>query len=166
VVGGVVLELVQESTADVQGARGLGNPHALDVGGSVVVELERPAADRVCTKPGRQEKAGWRPQFLLVRWDAQRGIEARIEPTVELGEVRVQAMLRVRVCGIGRRDLDHRGGQEPLDVCHGGDQVSTLLRAEGCEKRCSQLVAALAIDSDSWAEVRRDTAWMTICSTQ
>ena len=116
VTRGVRLELGQDSTSDAEAARRLGDPHALELYRLTAVELERPAADWLLAKRGHQEQAGWRTHLRLVGGDAPHGIEARVESAVELGEVCVQAMLRMWVRGIDRADLDHRRGQAPLHV--------------------------------------------------
>jgi hypothetical protein len=106
--GGVCLELGQDSTSDAEAARRLGDPHALELRRLIAVELERPAADWLLANRRDQEQAGWRTHLGLIGWDAPPGIEAGVESVVELGEVCVQAMLRMWVRGIDRADLETR----------------------------------------------------------
>src|SRR4029077_12511046 len=74
----------------------------------MIVELQGPRADRLRVEGRHKEKARRRPHFLVVGRDAPGGIEAGVEPPVELGEGLPQAMARAWVCGIDRGDLDHR----------------------------------------------------------
>src|ERR1700687_1878079 len=61
VFGGTALELSEQPAADAEASSGLRNPHALDLGRRVVVELEPSAADRVRPQGRDQEKAGRMP---------------------------------------------------------------------------------------------------------
>ena len=62
---GAVLELVQESTADAEAARRLGDPHAFELGGFAVVILERAAADWDSTKRCNKKDAKGASQLLV-----------------------------------------------------------------------------------------------------
>ena len=136
------LELAQQPAADPEPARGLGDPHALDLGPSGAAEPQAPTADRAPVQGGEQHDTGRSPDLLLGDGGAPRGIEAGPEPAVQLGEVGVPARLRPRVGGIHRGDLDHRRGHEPLDVGHRPDQAGPLARAQRCEQRGGEVVAA------------------------
>ena len=54
------------------------------------------------------------------------GVEARVEPPPELGEVRLEAVAGVGVAGSSGVDLDQAGRQEALDLGHRRDQPVAL----------------------------------------
>jgi hypothetical protein len=69
------------------------------------VELHAAGADWLITDPGEQQQPGRLDQVVDGRGDAPAGVEATLEPAVELVEVGLQAALRVR--GGGVLDRDH-----------------------------------------------------------
>ena len=69
-------------------------------------------------------------------------VEGDAAAALELGEVGAQALARVRVLGIDGTDLDHRGGEQPLDVAHRADEPLALPGGERCQQRLGELVAA------------------------
>jgi len=146
VLGGVLLELAQNSTAQAEATRRFSNPHALDLGGLVVVELEGPGADWLSPEGGHHQETGRKPQLLLVGRDAPRRIEAGVEPAVELGEVLADAIPSVWMGRIDWGDLDHGRGPAPLDVgCRGDHDQLTGCRADGA----AIPVAIFALDGEA-----------------
>jgi len=121
-----LLELVQEPAAEPEAARRLGEPHALDVDDLGAGALERAAADRLGAQVGDDHLAAGRPQLVRLRGAPDQRVERRAGAALELGEVPAQALARVGVLGVDRHDLDHRGGQQALDVAHRADQALAL----------------------------------------
>ena len=77
---GAALELGQQAAADPQSPRRLGDPHPLDVGRCVAVELETSAPDWLPAQQCDEEQACGRPHRVDTRGAAQRRIETRVEP--------------------------------------------------------------------------------------
>ena len=119
-----------------------GDPHPLDLGRRVVVELERAAPDRLAVQGGDQQEAGGQREFLVVGGDAAGDVESAVEPVRQLGEVGPQAEPGVRMPGIAGADLHRRGHQQPLDLGHRRDEPGALPRAQRAEDGRGQVVGA------------------------
>ena len=70
------------------------------------------------------------------------GIEAAVEPAVELLGVRAHAVARVRMGRIDDVDPHQRSGQQSLDLRHRPDEPRALSVAERLQERHRQLVGA------------------------
>jgi hypothetical protein len=76
------------------------------------------------------------------RGAAQRCVEPGVEPAIDLGEVGGQALLGRGLGRVHGLDVDKGGGEQPLDVGHGGDQPGALGLAERRKEQPCQFVAA------------------------
>ena len=73
----------------------------------------------------------------------RRLVEPFLEASIDLGEVRVEAALRVAMCGIDDVDADERRGEQPLDLGHGVHEALLFGRAQRLEHRADERVAPL-----------------------
>ena len=105
------------------------------------MELQRATAHGPLVEQPDQEEAGRRPHLVRIARQARIRIEAGVEPTVELGEVLAQAMLRVRVGRVDRHDGDERSGEQALDLTHGRDQPVLLVGRQRLEHRTGEQIA-------------------------
>ena len=112
----------------------------LSSAGASRVELQRAAPDGLAAQ-GDEEHAARRPSSASRR-EARRGIEAGLEPPVELGVVLPQAVLGSGAGRIDDDDLHQRRRQQPLDLGHRGDEPLALRLAQRLEQRPRELVAA------------------------
>jgi hypothetical protein len=136
------LELGQQAPADPESPRRLGDPHPLDVGRCVAVELETSTTHWLPAQGCDEEQPGRRPHRVDPRGATQRRVESGVEPAIDLGEVGVQAPLGRGLRRVHGLDVDQGGGEQPLDVSHRGNQPGALGLAERLEERPCQLVAA------------------------
>src|SRR5207302_44395 len=83
----------EQTAADSEAARGFGDPHALQFGGVVAVELQRAADNRLAPQRRDQEHPGRGPELVKFGGDAHCRVEAGIETPAELGEVLAHAEL-------------------------------------------------------------------------
>jgi len=74
------------------------------------MELQRSAPDGHALAGGHRQRAGWRPQALLIGREAALRIEASLESAVEFLEVLANAVASVRVSRIDRCDLNRCRG--------------------------------------------------------
>ena len=93
-------------------------------------------------KRRHHEHAGRRPHVVGLDGTCLRRVEAGVEAAVQLGEVRVEAVLGVAVAGIDGVDPDHRRREEPLHLPHRRDESVALGLRERVEQRSGQGVAA------------------------
>jgi hypothetical protein len=100
VLPGPRLELGQEATADAEPPGGGGDPHPLELGRAGPVELHGAGAQGLTTDAGQQQQPGGLDQVVDGCGDAPAGVEAAVEPAVELVEIGLQAALRVRAGGV------------------------------------------------------------------
>src|SRR4051794_10194534 len=98
------------------------------------MEPERAAADGLPPQPGDEKRARRMTEVIRISGDAQRRIEPGIEASVELGEVRLEAVPSVAMDRVHDVDLDQRGGEEPLDLTHRAHQSFPLRVAERFEQ--------------------------------
>ena len=82
-----------------EAAGGGGDPHPLDVGGAIGVQLHAAAADGFAVQAGDDEEPVRQPHLVDAGGQAAGGVEAGVEALVELGEVGGQAVLGVGVAG-------------------------------------------------------------------
>jgi hypothetical protein len=74
---------------------------------------------------------------------ALRGIEAALEEVTQLGGVGPQTVCGVGVVGVEHRQGDERGGQQPLDLRHGGGRPVPPGGVERGEERGGERVTAV-----------------------
>ena len=139
---GPAFELREQAAADPEPTRRVGDPHPLQLGGLLAVELQRAAADRLGMERRDEEEARRRPQLVQLGRDAAGGIEAGLEAAAELRHVRVQAGLGLGPGRVDDLDADERRGEQPLDVSHRRDELLLLALAERREEGPRELVAA------------------------
>ena len=72
---------------------------------------------------------------------AERGVEARVHPRVELGEVRTDAEPHVVARRIGGRDLDHAGREQSFDRRHSVHELRALSIVERFQEPAREVVA-------------------------
>jgi hypothetical protein len=89
-----------------------------------------------------QQQTRWRREVGVVGGAGTRRLEAVVETLGQLGVVRTEAVAGVRVARIGRSDADHRRGEQPLDLGHGGGEPVALPVVERMQDRRGQLVGA------------------------
>jgi len=138
----VALELIEQSATDPKSACRFCDPHSLELGRLIAVELDGAAADRIAAQSGGEEQAGRRPELVELDGCARCGIEPHVETPAELGEVLAYAQLGIAVGRVDDVDLDQSGGQQSLDLGHRGDEALAARLAQRLEKRAGELVAA------------------------
>ena len=138
--GGAALQLGQQPPAEPQSARGRGDPHPLDLGGRVTVELEPTTAHRLGVQDGDQEQPRRQGHFLVLGREAPARIEAAVEPAAQFVEVGLHAGAGGRIRGRAHGDLDRRRHQEPLHLGHRADQPGPLGPAEPGQDRAGRPV--------------------------
>src|SRR2546423_15045547 len=105
--------------------------------------LDCAAANRLGAEIGNQEDArGWRELVRLGR-DAGAWVESRLRTTVELLEVRAEALARVGMGWVGRPDLPGGDGQQLFHLAHRVDELFALVVVEPREHRRGEVVASL-----------------------
>src|SRR5579862_1498767 len=87
----LILQRREDATPDAMAAGGRRDPHPLDLPASVVLDLQRAAADRSPHEARDKEIAGRRRQFLWRSGDAERRVETALEALREFAEERLQA---------------------------------------------------------------------------
>ena len=105
------------------------------------MELQAAAADRLTEQRRDEEDAGRRPHGVELDRQARTGVEAGREAAGQLGEVLVEAVLRLRIARIDGIDLYEGGREQRLHLTHGGDEALTLTLREGIEQRAGERVA-------------------------
>ena len=98
------------------------------------MELDRAASHRTAAQARDEQGATRRDELVRVGWDAERRVEALIEPPVEFLEVLVDAPARVGCARALGFDAHHRGGQQAVHVHHRGDEPGPLLFGKGFEE--------------------------------
>src|SRR5205085_498207 len=104
--------------------------------------LESPACDRPRGEGADQKEAGRRSELMGLAGETQPGVEPSLESPFELFEILPETLPGVRMCRVGRLELDQCTGQEPLDLGHGGDQAGACGLVERIQERARQLVAS------------------------
>jgi hypothetical protein len=133
VPGGLGLKLGQEPAAKAEPAHGGGDPHPLDLGRILTMELQCAAAGRLPAQRRDQEQALRRGHLVVGGGVAAGRVEAGVEPGRQLVFVGAQAAAGVRVRRVAHADLDRRGRQQPLHLGHGGDQALALVLGQRSE---------------------------------
>ena len=82
------------------------------------VELEQPERGRLAVQGREQRDAAREADLVVGRADRALGDEPVAEALVELGEVAAGRLARGRVRGVDDGELDHRGGEQPVDGGH------------------------------------------------
>ena len=149
---GSLFEFIEQASANAETSRSWVDPHPLELGWCVGVELECATSDRIAMRCGDEEGARRGSHLVEVGRDASRRIEARIESVVKLGEVLGEAMLGVGVSRIDAIDLDERGGEQPVDFVHRRNEAPTLGVVQPFEHRQSEGIAASVEQVDRSAE--------------
>lgn len=120
------LQVGQEPAPEAETSVVGSHPHAFDLGRDAGRQLQTGTADGFCVQPGEQEQPVRRPEFTRVGQQAPRGIEAGVEACLQLGEVGPQTVLGVGMIRVDGVQRDRRGGQQPVDLGHGGYQPGAL----------------------------------------
>jgi hypothetical protein len=118
------------------------DPHPLDLGRPVAVELERAAPDGLAVPGGDQQQARGRGQLIVVGRDAPAGVETAVEAAGQFAEVGPQAGAGVRAPGVAPGDPDRRGHQQPLDLSHRRDEPGALPGAQRPQDGHGRVVGA------------------------
>ena len=90
------------------------------------MQLEAAAADRLAEQRRDEEDPGRRPHGVELDRQARAGVEAGREATGQLGEVLVEAVLRLRIGRVDGVDLHEGGREQRLHLSHRGDQALPL----------------------------------------
>ena len=135
------------------------DPHPLDLGRRVAIELDRPATDGLPVEIRDEEVARRGPDLVRKRRRADVRVKPALRATVELGHILREAALSVGMLWIGRPDLDARGAEQTLHLAHRGDEPLALSRAQGRQQRPGELSerASRVARSRRPAAVRRAT---------
>ena len=110
--------------------------------GSPAVELDPAARHRLAAQRGHEEAAGRRSHLVGQGGEAHVRVVARVETTIELGEVLVEAVAGMAVAGVDDLDLDQRRGEEPLHLGHRVDEARAVPLGQRVEQRPGEVVAA------------------------
>ena len=106
------------------------------------MELQRAAADRLGAQGRDEHHPRRRTQLDVAGGEARLGVEACLEPPVDLGEVLAHAMARVRMGHVHGPDLHRAGREEALDLVHRRHEPAPLLLVERLQERQREPVAA------------------------
>src|SRR4051794_35995549 len=87
VLDGERLQLGEQAPAEAEAARRLCDPHPLELGRLVAVELEGATAERLRTERRNEEESGGRAELIGCRGHADGVVEAALEPLGEHGVV-------------------------------------------------------------------------------
>ena len=96
VCGGMDLQFGQQAPTQPEATDGRCDPHPLELGWLMGVELQGATADRLRAQSGDQYEAAGESEVVGVGGDALPRVEADVEATVQFAEVFLQAVLRMR----------------------------------------------------------------------
>ena len=113
---------------------------ALDVGDPPGSALEGAAADRAALGDRQEERAVRRGHLVGVGREDGGAVQALLEAHRDLGEVLLEAPLRVGRGGVGGDDVRGGGGEQAVDLAHRVDQSGGAIRVQTCRQVLREVV--------------------------
>ncbi len=126
---------VEQPAPDAEPTGGLGDPHPLDLRRLLGRKLQPSTSDGLAPERRDEEHAGGWSEDLGAGGPRRALVEAVVETAVEFGEVGLQAVLSIAMCGIDEVDAHQSRGEQSLDFSHRRHESLLLGLAQRFEHR-------------------------------